>query len=137
MDVFKLRPHHINCLFFYEGKGYSEEFVKNMDKIVGHLKSTPVQKITLQVENDKLCSACPHLKEKVCISQEKVKQLDQATLEAYGLKVREIYPFEFIKENIYKNYSAKTFEKICSPCEWYKKGVCTEAKISVQREAWK
>lgn len=137
MDVLKLRPHHINCLFFYEGKGYSKQFVENMDDIVGHLKKYPEQIISLEKQNDRLCGACPNLKENVCISSDKIANLDQATLENYGLKEHELYSFQEIKEKIYKNYSYEAFHLICSHCEWYKSGVCTEEKIIAQQEKWK
>ena len=137
MDVFKLRPHHINCLFFYEGKGYSKQFVENMNCIVEHLRNNPEQMIVLEKQNDSLCGVCPNLKENLCISSDKIGSLDQATLENYGLKEDEIYSFQEIKEKIYKNFSSTTFHLICSRCEWYKSRVCTEEKIRGQKEIWK
>lgn len=137
MDVLKLRPHHINCLFFYEGKGYSKQFVENMNCIVEHLRNNSGQMIVLEKQNDRLCGACPNLKENICISSDKIGSLDQATLENYGLKEDEIYSFQEIKEKIYKNYSSETFHLICNRCEWYKSGVCTEEKIKGQQQIWK
>ena len=136
MDVLKLRPHHINCIFFYEGKGYSVRFIENMDRLVEYLRMHPEQRILLKGENDKLCKACPNLKEGKCISNDKVKILDKNTLEHYQLKENEIYSFQSIKD-IYMNYSHKTFQAICRECEWYKKKVCSKEKITVQQKAWK
>ncbi|MDD7224175.1 MAG: DUF1284 domain-containing protein, partial [Lachnospiraceae bacterium] len=31
-----LRPHHLLCTQGYSGKGYSDDFVENMDKIVDY-----------------------------------------------------------------------------------------------------
>ena len=136
MDVLKLRPHHINCLFFYEGKGYSEGFVENMNALVEHLRNYPEQKIYFEKQNDKLCEQCPNLKENICISSSKIVGLDQATLENYGLKEHEIYSFQEIKEKIYKNFSYETFRTICSQCEWYKREICTKEKIIGQQQIW-
>lgn len=137
MDVLKLRPHHINCLFFYEGKGYSPRFIENMDRLVEHLRMHPEQKILLKEENDKVCEACPNLKKGKCISYNKVKTLDKYTLEHYKLEENEIYSFQIIKDKIYMNYSHKTFQTICKGCEWYKKRVCSEEKIIAQQKVWK
>lgn len=35
---YKLRPHYALCLSFFEGKGYSNEFVENMAIIYSSLK---------------------------------------------------------------------------------------------------
>ncbi|MGL4800205.1 MAG: DUF1284 domain-containing protein [Cellulosilyticaceae bacterium] len=137
MNVLQLRPHHINCIFFYEGKGYSQEFVAQMNEMVAHLQMHPEQKIVLQKANDSLCLACPNLKEEVCLSDERIKQLDDSTLEAYGLQEGNVYTFKLIKENIYKNYEPEVFEKICQQCEWYKQGVCSKEKIAGQKQRWK
>ncbi len=34
-----LRPHHLLCTQSYEGRGYSAEFIKNMDKNIEILKN--------------------------------------------------------------------------------------------------
>lgn len=136
MEVLELRAHHINCIFFYEGKGYSDGFVKEMDKVVEQLKRSDSQLISLKKDNDRFCNACPHLREGKCISYRKIHKLDQDTLKTYGLEEGKIYPFNMIKEQIYKNYDESLFEKICSGCEWYKQGVCSKEKIKNQQMIW-
>ena len=58
--MLKLRPHHINCIYFYRGLGYSNEFVKNMDKIVNELKSNDDIKIKFVKSCDDICECCPN-----------------------------------------------------------------------------
>ena len=36
----RIRPHHLVCVCFFRGKGYSEEFVANMTETVGRLKAS-------------------------------------------------------------------------------------------------
>ncbi len=33
MSVYKIRAHHGVCLYFFQGKGYSGEFVENMSRM--------------------------------------------------------------------------------------------------------
>ena len=136
MDVLKLRPHHINCLFFYRGKGYSESFVEAMTGLVTHLKATPDQQVAFVKQPDQLCHACPHLRDEGCKSGERIIKLDDNTLSVFGIKEGKVYPFKEIIEVIYRSYHKEDLEKICQACEWYKQGVCTEAIIPNQQKQW-
>lgn len=123
--MIKIRPHHINCIYFYKGLGYSEEFVKGMDTVVELLKNHDNIEIKLVSNCDAICEKCPNkIEEKICITNDMVKKLDELTLKEYGLKVGNIYKFSYIKENIYKNYSKEKFERICKDCQWHKNKVC-------------
>ena len=136
MEVLKLRPHHINCIFFYEGKGYSEDFVSNMNQVVEQLRMNKEQLVVLEKGSDSLCKACPHLHNSVCRSSQKVELLDQGVLDKYGLEEHKVYPFKQIVDEIYNNYSYEIFSSICSSCEWHKKGVCSKDKIEKQQRSW-
>jgi hypothetical protein len=123
--MLKLRPHHINCIYFYKGLGYSKEFVKGMDRIVDLLNKDNMMEIKLVNYCDDICENCPNkLKDKVCITNEKVHKLDKLTLREYGLEINCIYSFSYIKENIYKNFSKEKFKRICKDCEWHKNKTC-------------
>jgi len=132
-----LRPHHINCLFFYQGLGYSKNFTKCMDKLVTLIKENPYSKVMFNVECDILCHNCPSRQiNNRCITQNKVNELDYSTLQTYNIKEHEVYTFHEIIDTIYKNFSESKFNKICRSCNWYKRGICTESIISYQIEKW-
>lgn len=132
-----LRPHHINCIFFYKGLGYSDTFVKGMNSILSLIKNNPDTKIKLIVNCDRLCDNCPNMKEdKVCISKENVAILDYNTLKTYNLKENQEYTFNEIINNIYKNFDSNKFHKICSSCNWYKEGICCDNIIAEQLKTW-
>ncbi|MBD7913249.1 MULTISPECIES: DUF1284 domain-containing protein [Clostridium] len=123
--MIKIRPHHINCIYFYKGLGYSEKFIKEMDKIVGLLKSEENVDVKLVNCCDDICENCPNkLQGEICLTKDKVNMLDKLTLREYGLQINSIYSFSYIEENIYRNYSKEKFKKICKDCEWYKNGTC-------------
>ena len=76
----KLRAHHGMCLSFFRGKGYSEGFTAHMAKIKEELESDPAQLIEIVQTMDVICVACPHNKQGVCDTQEKVERYDAAVL---------------------------------------------------------
>ena len=61
IKMIKLRPHHLLCTQGYSGKGYSDDFVENMDKIVDYLRNNEDAKIMLKFGDDDLCSRCPNI----------------------------------------------------------------------------
>ena len=60
-----LRWHHLICLLGFRGLGYSREYVANMSKIVGQLRSSPETLIEIASKPDDMCVPCPSLKERV------------------------------------------------------------------------
>lgn len=135
--ILLIRPHHVNCIFFFKGKGYNFEFASNMNKIISELKTNQDTKIKLITECDSLCSHCPNrLENDKCFFNDKVKLLDYNTLQSYDLKDLKEYSFKEIVNNIYKTYDHKKFEFICSNCEWFKKGVCSKELINEHKKIW-
>ena len=106
-NVLYLRPHHINCIFFYRGLGYDEKFTKNMNTITGLLKIKGDTEIKLINNCDDLCMACPNNKKCICESEEHVRSFDK-----------------------------KKLISICGDCEWFKQGVCSKEIIQQQEEKW-
>jgi len=132
-----LRPHHINCIFFYKGLGYSNDFIEGMDNILNLINKEPNTKIKLIVNCDDLCTSCPNKQyDDVCITKEKVDKLDYNTLQIYNLKANQEYIFNEIINTIYKGFNRTKFKKICSSCNWYKEGICSADVIKHQLDKW-
>lgn len=133
--MIKLRMHHINCLLFYRGKGYDEEFVRKMNFIYRLLTADIDSKIKLILSCDDLCRCCPNrIENEKCITNEKVLGLDERTKQEFNLQVDKIYTFRYIINNIYSKYSKENFENICNGCEWQQKGICNEKIIKEQKD---
>ena len=128
MDYIFLRPHHINCIYFFEGLGYDEKFTQNMKNIIDKLSKN---KLSLKfVKNcDCLCKYCPNKIDNSCKTEEHIKQLDELTIINYNLDLNKIYSFQEIYDNYYKNFDKMKFLNICQSCEWFKSGVCSMEKI--------
>ena len=122
----KLRPHHLLCTQGYSGKGYSEEFVENMNQITRELRSGRPVKIQLVFFTDDLCTCCPHkLDEDVCDTNEKVKRFDRKMIEYFHLEEKE-YIYQEIVEKIRREITPEILAEICEGCGWYPVSACRE-----------
>ena len=75
----KLRGHHLICLNFFKGEGYSEEFVEIIKRI---LKEKEIEVVT---GADDVCSKCPYLRGGFCDYKEnaekEIRELDKLACE--------------------------------------------------------
>ncbi len=60
----KLRGHHLICLNFFRGEGYSEGFIKNIYSVIQK------EKVEIVKGADDVCIRCPYLKNNKCSSNE-------------------------------------------------------------------
>lgn len=120
-----LRPHHLLCTQAYEGMGYSEEFVKNMDEKIKLLREEPNYEIQLKLDLDNLCSYCPGNKGTSCESEKKVSLMDEKVCKHFNLK-EGTYIYKDIVKAIKKEITKEILEDICKECEWLRSGRCAE-----------
>ena len=119
MRVYNLRAHHGMCLYFFQGKGYSGEFVENMRAMKAILEENP--KVRLLNSADDICAACPNKLTEICA--ENAFRYDREVLRRCGLSVGDTLP--------YRDFSQKVIEtilrpglrgSICGGCQW--SGLC-------------
>jgi hypothetical protein len=67
----KLRGHHLICLNFFRGEGYSEDFIGNIYSIIEKKGIETVE------GPDDVCARCPYLKEDICKSAEFTDEMIQ------------------------------------------------------------
>ena len=113
----RLRGHHLICLHFFKGEGYSKEFVKNLSHV---LEAAASEGVTLIQGGDDVCAACPSYEDGLCMHEpgmeEKVKRLDRLATKL--LKVEDTHldwgniksRIPFVIEDWKKN--------ACANCEW-------------------
>ena len=75
---YRIRAHHGMCFFFFQGKGYSGEFIENMRRMKRKLEQNP--EVVLLAEPDDVCARCPNNLGGVCASSEKTKRYDTQVL---------------------------------------------------------
>lgn len=121
-----LRPHHLLCTQAYEGKGYNEEFIENMNKNIELLRYKKGFKVKIESTLDELCIGCPNNKGEVCDTENKVITMDKKILKYFNLK-EEIYIYKELIDIIQSKITGEILEDICKECEWYKYKMCERA----------
>lgn len=106
--MLRIRPHHLNCIPRFEGRGYSEEFCANMKKIQQRIKNG--EAYCLVSGADDVCAFCPNLINGVCTDEEKVSRYDRLTLQNKNSDIAEI----------------------CADCKWYY--ICSEKSSKLQSD---
>lgn len=118
--VLLLRPHHLLCLRFFRGYGYSDEFSKNMSAVKQAVDSDEEVPVLLIEGADLLCGKCPNRTQNGCSTQEKVQRYDRRVLHYTHLLREKEYTWQavsqVVEEKILKNDLLK---EICSDCSWY------------------
>ena len=116
-----LRGHHLLCLQGFQGYGYDEDFIRNMDEInqIRKLGDTTIQ---ITNEADDICKACPNLKNNLCINKtqnDRITSMDNEVLSK--LNSSKEYDALDLFKNIEEIFNSKeTVNDICFKCMWHK-----------------
>lgn len=122
--MLNIRPHHLLCLRWFVGNGYSEEFTKNIYEVLSKLNQNN-SKFILTLENDNICSKCPNLNSSdICISDTKVSLMDSNVIEHFSLTPGSTYVYSDIYNKIENLLTADIIRDICGNCEWYSLNLC-------------
>lgn len=114
-----LRAHHLLCTEFFKGYGYSDEFSANMSEVISML-TVGDPKITLTAGADVICRGCPHNKDGICDSQEKVRRYDLAVLELLGVHEGDMAVWSKLKKSARERIiAAGKLSRICGDCQWF------------------
>lgn len=94
----KLRGHHLICLNFFRGEGYSEAFIKNIHSVIGK------EKVEVVKGPDDVCAICPYLKDNKCsnneYTDEEIMFQDKEALKLLGFKPGMIVDWKNIADKI-------------------------------------
>lgn len=117
MPVMQLRAHHGMCLAFFEGKGYSQGFTAHMQTVLDGMRTDPM--LELVTEGDVVCTACPNLREGLCVTAELVLSFDRKVLSLCGLKEHQQLPWSEFSRLVSQHILIPgRRENICGCCEW-------------------
>ena len=115
---FLLRPHHALCVRFFEGKGYSPDFVRHMNDMIALLAGDdPV--VTLSGGCDRICEACPKNLGGICETEEKVRAIDRRVLEALSYHAGDTVRWSELYEKANNEIVSRgRLSEICRDCRW-------------------
>lgn len=124
----RLRGHHLICLRFFTGEGYSAEFVRNLVDVLARAADG----LVVVDGADDVCAACPSLGsggacEHVPGADAGIRALDALALELLGMSVgRRTHPGD-IAERM-PGVLQRWFAEACADCEWAH--VCERARAA-------
>ena len=115
-ELIPLRPHHLVCLQYFIGKGYSARFTSKTTRVLTYLKQHPTLACIQIVQGaDMLCQSCPNLHTQCKTAQ----QHDQGYLQALHLTIRQQLSFQEAIERFQRYVNDAVFHTICGSCLWY------------------
>ena len=124
-----LRAHHIFCIQGFRGKGYNEEFISNMKKIIARINKDTGIKVKIVNNPDNICSACPKNIGQ-CENERYIINLDNMVIDTLGIESDSKYVYSELLELIRINLTKEKLEDICGACKWYSLGYCIEGLLS-------
>lgn len=125
MSTYNLRAHHGLCIQFFKGKGYSDDFIENMTNVIKKLNDNPP--ITIVTKDDIICKICPNLNEGVCLSENKVNNIDKKVMDICNISKNEVMLAKDYLKLVYDKIISKgMIEQICSDCQWI--SICSEKR---------
>jgi hypothetical protein len=114
----RLRGHHLICLQFYRGEGYSSEFVENLERVISRAREYGI----LVVEGaDDVCNHCHYLINGKCTykdnAEEEIRYLDLLALALLELNSGRETTWEYIRKKL-PEIIEEWEEKACRNCDW-------------------
>lgn len=113
-----LRPHHVLCIRFFEGKGYSSDFTKHMAETIERL-AEPGRQVRLVDGEDEICRKCPNFGKDGCDQKEKVEGYDRRVIHMTNVSYGENMAFLRLQRLAEREIvEAGRLSEICRDCQW-------------------
>lgn len=116
-QIYKIRAHHGLCLCFFQGRGYSEGFVKNMAAIKEMLEQNPL--VCVVQQGDVICEKCPNYASGKCSEEQTVAAYDRQVLTRCNIRSGDCIPYQDFEKMVQKNIlMPENRKEICGGCQW-------------------
>lgn len=119
-----IRGHHLICLHFFDGEGYSQEFVGNLKNV---LQKTEYSQLEICPGADEICAKCPYLKDDTCHydlnAEEDIRAMDIKALELLNLTAGDKSDWNDIR-NAVPGIFMQWYASCCEDCDWI--GACSK-----------
>ncbi|MBE0467384.1 MAG: DUF1284 domain-containing protein [Candidatus Desulforudis sp.] len=123
----RLRGHHLICLRFYRGEGYSREFVENLEDVLRRAKEG--EEIEVVEGADDICRACPTLRGGKCVSapeaDTEIRKMDGQAAAHLGVPAGSKVLWQDIQAQVTAT-PGEWLAAFCEDCQWEE--VCAEIK---------
>jgi hypothetical protein len=113
-----LRGHHLICLHFFNGEGYSQEFTGNLEDTLQKTEHSPVE---ICQGADEVCVKCPYLKDSTCHfeknAEDDIRAMDGKALELLKLSLGCKADWKDIR-NAIPGIFIEWYVSYCKDCDW-------------------
>jgi len=117
----KLRGHHLVCLHFFKGEGYSYEFLENLENLLGKVEKG--DEVEVCSGADDICKKCPYLIRERCLydedAEEQIRKMDRKALRLLRLRVNGRVTWKSLREKI-PGIIHEWSSEYCKECDWKK-----------------
>ncbi|MDQ0285835.1 hypothetical protein J2Z49_000940 [Desulfofundulus luciae] len=114
-----MRGHHLICLHFYRGEGYSREFVENLEDVVR--RATEGEEIAVVEGADDICRTCPALQGEKCAAKPgadaEIREMDAEAATHLGIEVGSKVLWQEIKAKLLAT-PKEWVTAFCEGCDW-------------------
>ncbi len=118
--MLRLRGHHLICLHFFNGEGYDEHFINNLESV---LKRAGNEEITVCSGADDVCTSCLHLKNVGCRytdnAEEEITEMDQKAISLLDLSVSGRVSWNVLSSRV-NEILPLWYKLYCGECDWRK-----------------
>lgn len=130
-DPIPVRAHNLLCLLGYRGRGYDDRFVLEMTAVHRALASAPETLVEVRTAPDRLCTACPHLRDRGCTlggdrHETHMRAQDEDVAARLGLRAGDVVPWREIVARVAASVRGADLPTICTTCPWLSLGWCAE-----------
>ena len=113
-----LRGHHLVCLFFFNGEGYTQEYTDNLRAAVKRAEGGGVEVVS---GADIICIKCPHLRENRCCyesnAEEAIEGMDRKALDLLEVASGQSISWSELKAKLTAIFP-EWYKSFCSDCDW-------------------
>ena len=126
-----LRAHNLLCLLGYRGKGYDARFVAEMTAVHEALRADPQTCVEIRTSPDRLCTACPNLREGGCTlagpdHEAHMRSQDEDVARRLGLRAGDVVTWAEVLGRVAAGVRGTDLPAICTTCPWLALGWCAE-----------
>ncbi|MCC6347228.1 MAG: DUF1284 domain-containing protein [Nitrospirales bacterium] len=116
--VRRLRGHHLVCLHFYSGEGYTAAFIENLQQVLDAVGREGAEAV---LGADAVCMQCPSLADGICSHSEQadteIREMDAKALELLRIRTGETLAWEEIREKLPRIFPL-WYNEFCIACGW-------------------
>ncbi|MFO0752165.1 MAG: DUF1284 domain-containing protein [Thermodesulfovibrionales bacterium] len=114
----RLRGHHLFCLHFYSGEGYTPAFVENLQQVLSAVERGGAEAV---IGADAVCTQCPSLEDGRCSHSEQadaeIREMDARAMELLRVRPGERLAWREIRERIPPVFPL-WHKAFCIACGW-------------------